>query len=44
MKKKLYKTWRILLVIISAILFLLVFGFVSTKNAPPDTQFMEIES
>lgn len=44
MKKKLYKTWKVLLVIIAVILFLLVFGIVSSKNTPPDTQFMDMES
>jgi len=43
MKKKAYRTWKFLAVIMAAILFLFVFGIISAKNAPPDTQFMDME-
>ena len=44
MEKKFYKTCMFFGAILAIILFLLIFGIASTKNAPPDTQFMDMES
>lgn len=44
MEKKFYKKRMFFWVILAIVLFLLIFGMASTKNAPPDTQFMDMES